>query len=266
MLVVCNGMLRSGSTLQYNFVRMLLELKSSAVDARHAEPATIDDDLLASWCASKAMTVIKMHSIDPRVVALLMDNKATICYVYRDLRHVAASIRRKWNPPWPEILASLDGAVASFDELTNMPGVLVQRYESLITNEVEAVQQIAEHLGLDVTPEEFDEIVAMCSPAAFRELATDFTARQKFFHSINAAGRRLPLPVRLALRRAGVISVGRKLGISQFVYDQRTLLHPDHITSDPSMADDKFRDLSDTEITELNTRYAAFLKHGNYAM
>lgn len=266
MLVVCNGMLRSGSTLQYNFVRTLLERTSRGAGAGHAEPAEIDDCQLAIWTASETMTVIKMHNIDSRVVSLAMDNKATICYIYRDLRHVAASIRRKWNPPWPEILTRLDEAVASFETLTNMPEVLVQRYESVLASEVNCVQQISEHLGLEVTPGESAEVVRLCSPPAARDLATGLTARQRFSHSVNALGQRLPRPIRLSLHRAGIVYVVRKIGVSQTVYDQRTLLHPDHITSDLSTADDNFRDLSDAEITELNSRYAAFFQQGNYVI
>lgn len=266
MLVVCNGMLRSGSTLQYSFVRTLLEITSRGIGAGHAEPSSIDDAQLARWIESDTITVIKMHNIDSRIVSSLAEEKVAVCYIYRDIRHVAASMRRKWNPLWPELIKSLDQAVASFETLTAIPGVLVQRYESVLADQVGSVQQIANHLRIELGQRDLDEVVRLCSPASVHELASGFTVRQKISHSINSFGQRLPSRIRLALHRSGVVSTARRLGVSQSVYDKRTLLHPEHITSGSLQVSGQFCDLSEVEMSELADRYASFFQQGNYVI
>jgi len=171
MLVVCAGMIRSGSTLQYNLICSLLEKMGSC--EKHG---TFDAG--AEWLSVPALTiwakdserfhVIKDHglhsaNIRPQEQEMVRDGLVRICYTYRDVRDVAASAKEFWGAREDRLFQMLDQALSIYENLQEIPGVLHQRYEELVGDLPRAVRDIAQFLGCMPTPELIEEVVRECS-------------------------------------------------------------------------------------------------------
>jgi hypothetical protein len=170
MLVVCAGMRRSGSTLQYNIARQL---------ARNADAGQGYGlwDRLAQLreraAPADAMAIVKEHAFDARFAGLSgVDTR--IVYSYRDLRDVLVSFFQVQGPAggnWPAharrlLRATLD----DFTAWTRQPGVLISKYEAFTGDIPGEVRRIASHLGIAVNGNEVSAIAERVSVEAHRKI------------------------------------------------------------------------------------------------
>lgn len=160
MLILCNGMLRSGSTLQYNLAAEALEAAGPVhrvgfLGAVH-EPRV--ERRLAAMRDSDGVHIVKTHEA-PLPPAFYTATVRTL-FSYRDLRDVAASIRKKWQKSFDEIVADLEGTLRIHRQIAERPGVLVQPYSLLHGDMPQALAQISHHLGVTPSPRDADAILA----------------------------------------------------------------------------------------------------------
>jgi hypothetical protein len=111
MLVICNGMERSGSTLQYNIARLIVETKglgrSEGYPFKQGEWEK-GAAILQQWQLCSDWVVIKAHSIHPKLESLARDKNTRVLYIFRDPRDVAASCKEFLDIEGPELLAKMD--------------------------------------------------------------------------------------------------------------------------------------------------------------
>ena len=246
MLVICNGMMRSGSTIQYNLARTLV----ARLDRGAGEGYLAEDEFSAlearldGWANDEVLHVVKMHAIHPRAAEMSAGGRARICYVYRDIRDVAASAKRIWGYRGPKLLQSLEKAIESYDQLSAIPNVLFQRYEELVGDLPRAAVELAQFLGLEAPRNVVGSVADECSI----EHAKAISGGMKSASS--------PLWKRLAQR----------LRLTQAkVYHPDTLLHPDHI-SNTNGSSGIWRQLLDREEREaIAGRYTEWLEKHGYA-
>ena len=84
-----------------------------------------------------------------------------ICYIHRDLRDVAVSLREMQGAEDDRIVGVLDDAVLAYNELRpvrDSPYVLWQRYEDVVADVRGATEEIARFLKLEVPSNIIDEI------------------------------------------------------------------------------------------------------------
>lgn len=139
MLIICCGMVRSGSTLQYQLAKAVVE-PYGGIGLGFLEEDNLPD-------SAHRMAVIKCHLRPPNAPDLLKSGRARGIYIYRDVRDVMVSQMRKDNHPF-----SVD-AIRTWLRLDtqwrSLPNMLVSRYEDLnLENEVMA---IARHLRLPLS-------------------------------------------------------------------------------------------------------------------
>ncbi|MEX0365277.1 MAG: hypothetical protein AB3N22_04370 [Ruegeria sp.] len=150
MIVVCNGMLRSGSSLQFNLARLLVQAAGHRdVKTAFVERPTEQD--IQALVAQGRPLVLKTHHFP--LHDLYQRLGVRVLYCHRDLRDVAASIRKKWNEPFDEILDDLNYMRAVQAQLGALPDgmLLSQPYALLSRHPDRAAQAIATHLDLDLT-------------------------------------------------------------------------------------------------------------------
>src|SRR5271156_1399475 len=95
-LLICCGMIRSGSTVQYQVVAELVERNSLGRRAGFVDEQNVVD-VLADVRAIHGMTVVKAHQLIPQLRTALQEGTARLFYTFRDLRAVAVSAMRKWE-------------------------------------------------------------------------------------------------------------------------------------------------------------------------
>lgn len=245
MLIACLGMIRSGSTLQYNFARALVEqLELGRGEGFFKLGETPDlERRLAGWAANETVHVVKMHS--PKALAALPreDGSVRACYIFRDIRDVAASAKRIWRTRGAKLLAALDEAVATYYEARKLPSVLVWKYEDVIENPAPAVSGLAAFLDIEAPTDTVAAVVEQCSLKSAK-LATAEVG----------GGRRET--ARRILRRLGLAR--------ESVYHAKHLLHTGHVSETDGRAGIWREVLDETECETISSRYAGWLREQGY--
>src|SRR3972149_3606276 len=261
MIVLCIGMIRSGSTLQYNISRNLVELLQVGVGEGYFAPDSLADfqEQFVRWGQDPSLHVIKTHSVPRGIINMVASGAVRVCYIYRDLRDVAASAKSKWGYQGNALFADLDKATATYWEVQALPAVLSQRYEAVVRDIPVGVRAIAGFLGLRPA----EGIIASVAKECALESATR-TARSirlNPFLRLKSILLRVGVKMRAKriLRTIGMQeSMLRRIRDSMYYYDKSTLLHPDHI-SETAGAIGKWRtELSDREIDTLLARYRSW--------
>lgn len=234
MIVFCNGMIRAGSTLQYNLVRGLIEKSHLGegvgyftVDQLNAMEREVEE-----WKNSQKLYIIKSHQLLPGVLELVEQNVARICYSFRDVRQVATSAIYKWGWDFDTLVDSLDDAIKTFDELSLVQrGVLTQRYENIVSNVENEVRHIVSFLNITVSDQVIDEVInensleavlkktAMVDPSATSPKASLRHTWSLFRGVLGKIG-------------GGGVDPGEPVKNRRHAnrYDARTLLHSNHVT------------------------------------
>ncbi|MFT3829748.1 MAG: FkbM family methyltransferase [Opitutaceae bacterium] len=169
-ILFCGGMIRSGSTLQFQIAAHLLESHALGERCAYLEPEALDKRLRDEE-PTTLIRVIKTHVPTPTVLGLLKEHRALALYSYRDIRDVALSAMRAFKIPWPEFRDNrwLETAIEAERLWTEAEGVLVQRYEDLVADLPAAIDQIAQHLGIGLQARETTELAKRFGLEAQRE-------------------------------------------------------------------------------------------------
>ncbi len=257
MLVLCNGMARSGSTLQYNLVCDLVE--AAGVGTGHGSTA---NDLgpgpdLRKVTAAAEVQVYKIHDALRGTVPWIAQGHdgVRICYIHRDLRDVAVSLREMQGAEDDRIVGVLDDAVLAYNELRpvrDSPYVLWQRYEDVVADVRGATEEIARFLKLEVPSNIIDEIADGCAIDSARQVMTQV--------------RRL-LEADLARADADEVRRVRKATRDRTEYwrDPVTLIHWNHISRHGGASGVWRTELPEPLLATIVERYAEWFADAGYA-
>jgi len=159
MWVVCCGMQRSGSTLQYQLTTAVVEAagagRSLGWITSNAFP-----DYQNRFPHEKQIQVFKCHVFIPAIAELMAQGQAKAVYVYRDIRDVVVSIMTKKRLTFEQMIqrGSLQSVLEKDRQWSDMDQILISRYEQMITNIPEEVGRIAVYLGLSLSPAQITAI------------------------------------------------------------------------------------------------------------
>ena len=178
MLIVANGMPRSGSTLQYNALRMIVEQTGTGVAEGYAAPDEtrtnyVSSERLVEWAADETLHLIKSHSVHPNLLSLSSAGRTKACYIFRDLRDVAVSRRVAWGDAGDVLFEGLDRSVGWYWEMraiqaAHPDAVLWQDYAEVIGDLPESVGALARFLEVPLPANVVDEIVSSCTVEAVK--------------------------------------------------------------------------------------------------
>lgn len=173
MLVFCCGMMRSGSTVQYQIATELIESQNlgmsigwisqfNAVAAKILEDAARRDD---------KTIVLKTHHYTPEAASLHQRGLAKMIYSYRDLRDVVVSLGRQFYTSPEEVLSgsTLSRLLKNDYSWHQLPDILVSRYENIVNRLPEEVLKIADYLNIDLTTQQAANIADKFSLERQRE-------------------------------------------------------------------------------------------------
>ncbi|MBN8474940.1 sulfotransferase domain-containing protein [Sulfuritalea sp.] len=199
--VFCAGMIRSGSTLQFQLASNIIERAGLGHRMKYV-PESEFEPLVGSNTNDTEMRVFKAHICTPVMADLCHSEKAMVVYCYRDIRDVAVSALRKFDMTFDALIDAqwLDQAIYDFRAWTGTPNVLISCYEDTIGDLRNEVFRISSFLGANLGNEEINL------------LAKQFT--------IPAQKQRIEAVRR---RESGTIAT------KDSVYDEYELLHHNHI-------------------------------------
>ncbi len=160
MWIFCCGPKRSGSTLQFNIVRELVERNSAGVTL----PYTFPDDFPKSYEMYKdeaGLKVFKTHDLTPFMIDLVESNKAKCISCFRDIRDVAVSVAKKENLKPNDIARSetFVGNYISYDKLVrSLPSSYISKYEEFYSDISSEAKKISKFLSLETNNEIINDI------------------------------------------------------------------------------------------------------------
>ena len=152
MWILASGMIRSGSTLQYQIAAELVE--QTGVGYRISWTPETEFPLIEKRHRDvPGHKVFKTHTFTPDFERLCREHDARVLYSYRDLRDVATSASRKFGLTFDELLERgwLDQAIADGARWRLLPRVLVSRYEDFAADVKGEVDRIACFLDLSLS-------------------------------------------------------------------------------------------------------------------
>lgn len=111
---------------------------------------------------SDEMKVVKTHVFTQATAAVLQQQRAIGVYCYRDLRDMIVSFIHKEQKPFEEawVKRRITQNLQWYTQWTQQPRMLVSRYEAMIADLPGEVQRIADHLDIEVTPQQCAEVAA----------------------------------------------------------------------------------------------------------
>jgi predicted nucleic acid-binding Zn-ribbon protein len=207
MWVFCCGMVRSGSTLQFQLAAHLVERAGLGKRVEWVEPEHFPE-LRRKYLDYSGRKVVKTHACTDEMLSEFEKGNATGVYIYRDIRDVFVSNMSKTSKSFTELWDErlLDFCLSTFQQWTGLQGVLVSRYEDVIADLPKEVARIADHLGIAVDSQTCEEI------------ASDYTVGKQLERISKLAATLAPESERA----------------SDAVYDPESMLHVDHIFSGAS--------------------------------
>lgn len=161
MWVFCAGMMRSGSTLQYQIAKTLVERSERGVGAGSCVPGRFRE-LIARHEDAGQLHVVKCHRYLPTARGRLRRGEARALYIYRDLRDVVVSMMHKEERSFRQLMdAGFVEQLLEDDAIWSaQPNTLVSVYDDVTADVAAEVERIARFLEIDVALSEVDRIAA----------------------------------------------------------------------------------------------------------
>ncbi len=226
MRTYCTGMLRSGSTWQYNVTADLLEHDESGVRSGFAG----NEDRLSGWIHDGGDLIIKIHRPFDAALTDLRIGSARAVYIHRDLRDVAASLMRYEDTSLDELLSTrrLERIWSDHRIWSSVPGILIQCYEAMISDPATAVAQLATHLEVGIGDRHIEVIDRQ---NRIEERRSQLESWRSPLDPLLAPTRALVgRTLRRAIGRDATARLARPFGyLGGRGVDPRTQLHGDHI-------------------------------------
>lgn len=236
MWIICCGMKRSGSTLQYQIAAHLVEMTGKGTRVGWADTFEEVQAQHPDNTSNPRWKVYKNHNYSASMGAALTDGRAKGIYMYRDLRDVFVSFMHKQNASFERLWTRdiLRELVENYAQWTQQPNVLVSRYETMMADVSGEVSRIAAHLGLTITPEEAKQIAAEYSVTKQLE----------------------------RIEQADNLQVSRQTkGVG---FDRHTLLHENHISEEQGQVGQWKTALTPEQVSLIENRYGAWMKANGY--
>lgn len=233
MWIVCCGMKRSGSTLQFQLAAHLVEGAGLGTRVgwteKFADAVTLTADV-HTW------KVYKNHNYSEDIAEKFRIGQAKGIYVYRDLRDVFVSFMHKQDAPFERLWQRdiLRELVENEKKWTALPDMLISRYEVMTQDVAAEVDRIAAHLGIPVSPDEA------------RAIAHEYS-------------------VELQKARTNNLRDVRKLN-SKITFDSHSLLHDNHISKTQGQIGQWREYLSRPQIDLIEKRYGDWLTAHGYPL
>lgn len=230
----CAGMIRSGSTLQFQLTSAIVERAGIGIRLPYSPES--DFKKVQDHCSGEyKFQVLKVHVYTPALAKECIEHSAAVIYSYRDIRDVAVSAMRKFGLSFSELMGAkwLEQAITDYSQWMKCPLVSVSRYEDFTENITGEAEKINRFLGSPLA------IADVC------RLAADYSIERQRVQIDRIKERH-----------------GRSILPKEIIFDPVELLHHNHIHQ--GEIGGWRRQLSDSEKSLLTIRFSDWLEKNGY--
>lgn len=161
MWILCGGLKRSGSTLQFQIVSEIVERTGKGYRTPH--PMGKDfSEIKQNFEEDGKMKTFKTHDCSDAIRSEVEKNGAKVVFIYRDIRDVAVSMMNKFDWTFIE-LTNKNFFQEYIDACKNweaLPGIYSSKYEDVFYNMKAEIEKIAQYLEIDLKDSIAEEIAA----------------------------------------------------------------------------------------------------------
>lgn len=246
MLVICCGMPRSGSTLQFNIVWKVLSISRTGdkLEWRPANEWRADDAELRAAASGEKFYALKTHHPTAELKDIAQHSGAKLVYCHRDLRDVVHSMKVKFDfstlRAIQRVSESLEVEKWLHEFAADGGSVLAQDYARLLHDLPGSVREVEQFFGIRLSDADRDAIVA--------ELSIDNAYKESRAKTVRFEH----------LRRR----VGRLLGRRPVFANEALMLHPRHVSEHKGQIGVWRDNLSARELSEIENAFGERLSQG----
>ncbi|MCU7957228.1 MAG: FkbM family methyltransferase, partial [gamma proteobacterium symbiont of Bathyaustriella thionipta] len=175
-------MIRSGSTLQYNIVSELLELKDNGIRLGWEDQNQFKN--LKNKCEPDQYNIFKSHFLTEEISKeLIKNNSSKLMYTYRDIRDICVSIMEKENKTFKQVFNSnvLHKAIEQYYIVMASPiKKYIQSYETIFLNTKQEISNTASFFNVILNDYEIEKIYNNISFESQKEKIEKFKMEKDF--------------------------------------------------------------------------------------
>ncbi len=174
MLILCTGMIRSGSTWSYNACKNLLAHVFGDAQVHGGYSETLTDWRRFESDPTKH-AVVKCHVLDEASRTWIEQQRTPPRFVYtlRDPREIFASASAAFNMPYEVCRDAIARSLDFLEWQRQLGGVAVVPYRAIVDAPLATVTSLAKHLRLTVSDETCEAIAHACSMDRMKAEVTD---------------------------------------------------------------------------------------------
>jgi len=262
--VLCIGMKRSGSTLQYNLSKLLLENQFKTktfgyIHGRDLSKKLSNEDMLKANFLE--YIILKCHNPPWKVGSQFLENHK-ILYIYRDLRAVYFSMKIRQNYSLDEFILEMKKSLDLYSNYEKDSRVFVQKYEDVFLNNKDALLDISKYLQVKVNDNLITKILKLVSIENLKNNHSFFKKIITFIYRflINTVPKKFIIFFKKIPFVPKMISIFRKF----ITPNSDNLMYTDHVSKfkgNPTIWKDK---LSTDEISRIEIEFNGWLKEHGY--
>ncbi|MGA3283252.1 MAG: hypothetical protein ABSD57_02180 [Verrucomicrobiota bacterium] len=264
-LVLCLGLSRAGSTLQYNLARTLIErLKVGCGLGFSVEEGELRRRV-ESIQDQPIVGVLKSYNRNLNWVSGWR-GRVSILFIYRDLRDMYSSQKKKGRTNLNDFITRTSSDLDAIAKLSPTYRMLSQKYEEVFLDLGTAARQIADFLGLLANEDDIAVIRQLNTvDAALAEIGRAFSVRQRFISHINRFLRKQRQSGKVVARALGLTSVVRTMIPPKDIVSGGFMLHPDHISISRGQPGKWKEELPEYEAVRIAECFEQWLEEHGYA-
>ncbi len=181
MWIFCGGMYRSGSTLQYQIISEIVELKEIGKRITWEKPEMFSV-VRGKYETYAKIKVFKSHICTSDIRAEFEINNAWGAYIYRDLRDVIVSIMQKRGFSFEDVIKGdvIKSCIDNYYAWRALPKVYVSRYEEVVEDLKSEVFGIADFFKINLSRSETDIITTKLSLPNQKERIKQFKKMRSY--------------------------------------------------------------------------------------
>ena len=222
MLIICAGLKRAGSTLQYQLCKELLEINYSLMDYGYTNK---EKDITKSFLNRNKYkcSIIKTHNYFDILKDYSERNNVLILSSYRDLRDSSVSQMLAYKKTYSQLINGgwLQNEINTFYSLNNLDNVLMQDFLMLKNDLRSSVLDIAKYLKLKLNENSLNKIISKYTIEAQQQKINNYKKTNKYKIK-NFINQMISIIFPFSLLQA----------ISILNIDKSTLLHYNHINKE----------------------------------
>ena len=206
MWIFCCGMPRSGSTVQYQLTKEIVETQLKGKALGHVSLGKFDK-MYHQYHTKNEYVVLKCHGFPPAARQLFAKGEGKAIYVYRDIRDVVVSKlnKRQFNFEKVNVSHLLKKNLRRYYQWQSVDDILVSKYEEMIEDLQREAIRIGDYLGLHLTEQFVEQLAQKYSMEKQKQRIANFDYQN--------------------------YGIETKVGV---YYDPESLLHDNHIYSGKS--------------------------------